>query len=101
MVEYHLEEGQKLKMPYGEAVVHDQGDHYELEIEARPGGLVRVGPYLGRIVEITDRLFVVDFEHPFGGHELACECTATRVGESLDAAMDSASAGRDGSHKSE
>ncbi|WP_155325317.1 hypothetical protein [Desulfosarcina ovata] len=91
-VKYLLKEGQKVMLPYGEAVVHDQGDHYELEIETRPGGLVRVGPYIGRIVDITDKLFIVDFEHPFGGRELACEVTATRVEESLDDIMDSASA---------
>jgi FKBP-type peptidyl-prolyl cis-trans isomerase 2 len=75
-VSYKLEDGQKIMMPYGEAVVRDRGDHYDLEIDTRIDGLVRVGPYIGRICEVGERVFTVDFDHPFGGRELACEVTA-------------------------
>lgn len=75
-VRYRLKEGQTVMMPYGEAVVRDRGDHYDLEIDTRVGGLVRVGPYIGRICEIGERVFTVDFDHPFGGRELACEVMA-------------------------
>ncbi|BBO68364.1 hypothetical protein DSCA_22940 [Desulfosarcina alkanivorans] len=75
-VRYLIEDGKKVMMHYGEAVVRDRGDHYDFEIDVRLGGLVRVGPYIGRISKIDDRLFTVDFDHPFGGRELACEVTA-------------------------
>jgi FKBP-type peptidyl-prolyl cis-trans isomerase 2 len=91
-VEYTIEDGRKIMLPYGEAVVHDRGDHYDLEIETRPGGLVRVGPYIGRIADITDRLFLVDFEHPFGGRELACEVTVKPADANLEQVMESVSA---------
>ena len=88
-IQYLLKDGQKLILPYGDTVVRDRDDHYELEIETRPGGLVRVGPYIGRIVDITDKLFFVDFENPFGGRELACDVTVHPQKESIDKAMDS------------
>lgn len=100
-IEYQLKDGQKVKMPYGEAIVHDRGDHYILEIETRPGGLVRVGPYIGRIVDITDNLFIVDFEHPFGGRELTCEVTATKMEETVEEIMDSASSENMGDEKTQ
>jgi FKBP-type peptidyl-prolyl cis-trans isomerase 2 len=52
---------------------------------------VRVGPYIGRISDINDRLFIVDFEHPLGGRELACEVAVHRANESIDQVMDSVS----------
>ncbi|VTR65942.1 hypothetical protein DESC_390045 [Desulfosarcina cetonica] len=100
-VQYLLTEGQKVMMPYGEAMVRDRGDHYDLEIEVRPGDLVRVGSYIGRIVDISDKLFFVDFEHPFGGRELACEVTATHINESPDRMKDPASEGSDNAVKNQ
>lgn len=77
-LEYLAEDGLKINMPYGEAVLRDRGDHFDLEIDARVGNLVRVGPYIGRISELDDRVFKADFAHPFGGRTLACEVTTRR-----------------------
>lgn len=79
-LQYLAEDGGKMMLVYGEAVVRDRGDHYDLEIDARVGNLVRIGPYIGRISELDDRIFTVDFAHPFGGRELACEVTARQAG---------------------
>lgn len=74
-VQYMAQDGMTLTLPYGKAVVKEQRDHYDLEISAVEGNLVRIGPYVGRISEVGDRLFTVDFSHPFGGRTLDCAVT--------------------------
>ncbi|BBO92849.1 hypothetical protein [Desulfosarcina ovata] len=86
-IRYLAEEGQRITLPsFGEAIVREKDDHYNLEIQGRPGSLIRVGPYIGRIVDITNKLFIIDFEHPFGGRELSCEVTVKK--ENDHAALD-------------
>jgi|GEM_PF-958006 len=87
-LQYLAEDGQKVILPYGEAVIRDRSDHYDLEIDARVGNLVRIGPYIGRISELDDRIFMVDFEHPFGGRELACEVMARQADERTEQTME-------------
>ena len=74
-VRYLVKDGQNVDTPYGKAVFRDRGEHYDLEIDAREGNLVRVGPYVGQIAGVGEKLFTVDFAHPFGGRRLECTFT--------------------------
>jgi len=59
--------------PFGARQVVDKGDHWEIEIDAQVGRLVRAGPLLGRIAEVGQEMFRVDYSHPFGGETLECD----------------------------
>jgi FKBP-type peptidyl-prolyl cis-trans isomerase 2 len=63
--------------PFGPVTVSDQGDHYRIEIDAREGRLVRVGPMVGRIAQVEENFFEVDYSHPFGGETLVCDVTVS------------------------
>jgi FKBP-type peptidyl-prolyl cis-trans isomerase 2 len=83
-IHYLAEDGLRVNMPYGEAVIRDRGDRYDLEIDAQVGNLVRVGSFIGRISEMDGRLFTVDFDNPFGKHNLACEVSARPLDSPLN-----------------
>ncbi len=74
-----------VKGPFGTVTVKDRGDHYSIEIDAREGRLVRVGPLVGRIAEVDKEFLVLDFGHAFGGQTLFCE---VQVKEGLDEPSD-------------
>ncbi len=57
----------------GKGTIHDRGDHYEIEIDARKGSLVRMGNLVGKISSVDEALITVDFGHPFGGEVLVCD----------------------------
>lgn len=80
-IQYMAKDGMKVKLPYGEAVVKERNNHYDLEIDVQMGNLVRIGPYVGHISEVGDRLFIVDFSHPFGGQTLDCEVTPMQANQ--------------------
>jgi FKBP-type peptidyl-prolyl cis-trans isomerase 2 len=73
------EPGTVLATTFGPARVRDAGDHFEIDIEAEEGGLVRTGPLVGRIVNVTASMFTLDFGHPFGGEALRCEVIPVRL----------------------
>lgn len=63
----------RLEGPFGAYIINDRGDHYEVEIDAKVGRLVRVGPLMGRISEAGATIFNIDYSHPFGGETLYCD----------------------------
>jgi FKBP-type peptidyl-prolyl cis-trans isomerase 2 len=83
VIEFMAEDGETVRTTFGEAVVRDQGDFYDLEIDARVGNLVRIGPYIGHISVVDERLFKVDYGHPFGGKPLDCQVTANPADPSV------------------
>lgn len=62
-----------METPFGRATLKEVGNHFQMEIDARKGTLVRSGPYAGRITEVSEQLITVDYSHPFGGEVLTCE----------------------------
>lgn len=62
-----------LTTPFGPAHIRDAKERYEIVLEPKIGSLVRSGPILGRIVRITDTMFVIDYTNPFGGESLDCD----------------------------
>ncbi|MEW6380216.1 MAG: thioredoxin family protein [bacterium] len=65
--------------PFGQGLVSEKEDYYEIEIEARVGDLIKAGPYTGRVVEVNDQVIISDFAHPFGGEMLTCEVKVEAV----------------------
>jgi hypothetical protein len=66
--------------PYGMARVVDTGEQYEIRYEPVLGSLVRTGPMLGIISNVTDRHVTLDYTNPFGGAELTCTITPLPAG---------------------
>jgi len=71
--------GESLTTPFGAAAVREFPDHYELEIKAEKGNLIRTGGMAGRIAAVDGDLITIDYGHPFAGERLACEVKVVRV----------------------
>jgi FKBP-type peptidyl-prolyl cis-trans isomerase 2 len=71
--------GNTVRTPFGIGTVREMDDRYEVDLDVRKGRLVRSGPLVGRITEVDDRSFTVDYAHPFGGEELDCEVRVASV----------------------
>ncbi|MBN1105202.1 MAG: FKBP-type peptidyl-prolyl cis-trans isomerase [Deltaproteobacteria bacterium] len=65
-----------METPFGTGKIRDAGVRWEVDIDAREGTLVRSGSLLGRIVEVGEKTFKVDFGYPFGNEPLLCEVMA-------------------------
>jgi FKBP-type peptidyl-prolyl cis-trans isomerase 2 len=64
---------------FGPVIVNDLGDQYEMEILAQEGSVVRVGPAYGRITEVTDDKFKVDYSNPYAGETLTCDVEIAKL----------------------
>jgi FKBP-type peptidyl-prolyl cis-trans isomerase 2 len=67
------EPGTEIDTLFGKGTIFDRGDHYEIEIDARKGSLIRLGNLVGRVKEVDEALITTDFGHPFGGEVLVCD----------------------------
>lgn len=67
--------GGVVKTPFGMERIHEESDGYKMNIDARVGTLVRLGPFIGRIVSVTDKMITIDNRHPFGYEALSCNVT--------------------------
>ena len=74
-------DGAQVETPFGKGVLREEADHCGIAIEARSGTLVRSGPLAGRIVSMSDRSFVIDYGHPFGGETLSCDVAVKAVAD--------------------
>ena len=74
-------DAKELVTPFGPATVRELVDHYEFDIAAEKGRLVRTGPMVGRIREVnTDTmLMTIDYGHPFAGEKLNCDVKVVKV----------------------
>ena len=68
-----------LVTPFGAVTVRELADHYELDIAAEKGRLVRTGPMAGRISDINTDSMTIDYGHPFAGEKLNCDVTVVKV----------------------
>lgn len=76
-------EGEKeIDTDFGKGKIRDKDGHYEIELDVRPGTLVRIGPLVGRVSEVNEETFTLDFGHPFGGQVLLCTIRAVALEES-------------------
>ncbi|MBE9550458.1 MAG: FKBP-type peptidyl-prolyl cis-trans isomerase [Proteobacteria bacterium] len=75
VIQFFILPGAGRDTSFGKETVRDMGDHFEIVIDACEGHLVRSGPLVGRIVDVDERLFTLDYGHPFGGEALMCDVT--------------------------
>lgn len=71
--------GAEVKTPFGKGIVKEDEKQYLVEIQAQVGSLVRSGPLVGRIVEVTNNMITIDYSHPFGGETLECEVSLEAI----------------------
>jgi len=79
VVRFFAHSGDKVATPFGEGIVRELPDRYEIVIDARPGALVRSGGLTGRITSVDDRFISLDYGHPFGGEALLCDVLVESV----------------------
>ncbi len=73
------EPGKPLTTPFGPVTVRETATHFELEIKAEKGRLVRTGGMVGRISAVEGDSFEIDYGHPFGGEKLNCDVSIASV----------------------
>jgi hypothetical protein len=73
LVRFSATPGRVVQLPFGKGTISEKEDRYEIDIDAKPGALVRSGSVLGRITEVSDQSFSIDLGHPFGGEALHCQ----------------------------
>lgn len=57
--------------------VHIDDEEYEIIIDTTVGHVFRTGELVGRVVEVDEKLFLIDFGNPFGGIQLQCDAKAS------------------------
>ena len=74
---------QPVEGPFGIITVKDMGDHFVTDIDARKGAIVRVGPAVGKIVDVNNKNFQIDYAHPFGGETLQCDVKVVAINREM------------------
>ena len=69
------ESGCTVEAPWGTAHLVDQGDKDQLTsiVDTKIGLLVRTGPVIGEVVNLSKDTIRVDYGHPFAGEALKCQ----------------------------
>ncbi|ABB31689.1 hypothetical protein GeomeDRAFT_0234 [Geobacter metallireducens RCH3] len=78
VIRFPLPDGGVVQTPFGPGTVRDGGDQWEIVIDAAVGRIVRSGPLAGRISDVNERFFTIDYGYPFGGESLRCDVKAER-----------------------
>ncbi len=68
-----VQPGAVVDTPFGKGTIKENEKNYEIVIDAIVGRLVRTQGLVGRISEVKDGMFTVDYGHPFGGETLTCD----------------------------
>ena len=71
--------GNRVSLDFGPGVVREREDHFEIEIQAVKGTLVRAGGMVGRIAEVDSAAIQIDYSQPFAGELLSCDVTVESV----------------------
>jgi FKBP-type peptidyl-prolyl cis-trans isomerase 2 len=74
-----FEPGSQIDTPFGKGTVRENGNQFDVVIDAAKGSLVRMGPVVGRISDVQEKIFTVDFGNPLGGEPLACEVKTVEI----------------------
>ena len=69
----------EMETPFGKATVRETEKYYEAAIDAVEGTLVRTNGVIGRITQVDDRMFTVDYGHTSGWEKLTCDVTVAVV----------------------
>jgi FKBP-type peptidyl-prolyl cis-trans isomerase 2 len=76
--------GTKLTTAFGVSTIRDAGDRYEVVLDPKMGTLVRSGGLVGRVSQVGDDKFTVDYSNPFGGESLDCSFSALGLHKDTD-----------------
>jgi FKBP-type peptidyl-prolyl cis-trans isomerase 2 len=92
VIHFSARDGEEIDLPYGRATIRDKGNHYEIDIHAVKGTLVRSADMAARIVDVDENMMKLDFGHPFAGEVLNCDVKVDSVqpGQAATAAGDAA-----------
>jgi len=82
LIRFKAPVGEHIETPFGQALVKANEHSYLLEIEAKKGALIRSGPMVGRIIDVKEKTFVVDYSHPLAGESLHCDVMVERKNDS-------------------
>lgn len=64
---------------YGVVDVIDSGDTYILKLDSNVGDVITIEEQRGKVTEVTNDYFVVDFNHPLAGETLNFKVTAVLI----------------------
>ena len=70
---FSAQPGSVVDTPLGKGTVRENEKNYEVVIDTPVGKLIRMQGLVGRISEVQDHMFTMDFGHPFGGETLTCD----------------------------
>ena len=73
LIRFSVQPGSVIVTPFGKGTVRENEKNYEIVIDASVGRLVRMRGLVGRVSEVQDRTFTVDYGNPFGGETLSCD----------------------------
>lgn len=79
--EFIFNDGDRIDTPFGPGILTHDGDHYIVTIDAKVGQLIKTQALLGRIIEVDDTMFKIDYGHPFGGETLTCDLEVMSIGD--------------------
>jgi FKBP-type peptidyl-prolyl cis-trans isomerase 2 len=86
VIHFSARDGEEIDLPYGRATIRDKGNHYEIDIHAVKGTLVRSADMAARIVDVDENMMKLDFGHPFAGEVLNCDVKVDSVQPGLTTA---------------
>lgn len=81
VIRFSADAGDVLPTKFGPARIQEIEDAYEIVIDARKGTLVRTAHLVGRVSEVDEDYFTLDYRHPFGGETLTCDVAVAKVTE--------------------
>ena len=85
IVKSEAQPGTVVVTPIGKGTIRDAGDHWDIEIDAQVGRLLRTGPLVGRVSKIMSNDFIIDFAAPFKDEPLRCDFSVHRVQSGTEA----------------
>jgi FKBP-type peptidyl-prolyl cis-trans isomerase 2 len=80
-IRFSAKESDEVQTPFGVGRIREEADSYKIDIDARKGSLVRSAHLVGRITDVDDKVFVIDYRNPFGGETLSCDVTVNKITE--------------------
>jgi len=81
LIRFSAQPGSKVETPFGKGTIRENGDKYEIVIDAVEGRLVRTKVFVGCISNVLNRTFTLDYGNPFGGEHLTCDVKAERIAD--------------------
>ncbi len=79
VIRFSAQPGSVVDTPFGKGTIRENGNQLEIVIDVVKGTLVLTGPIIGRISDVQERMFTIDYGHPFAGEPLTCDVKTEKV----------------------